>query len=95
MLQAGCCDIEIVRVSLSFERLIDYASWAPIFWPFLRSSGRAPTIKAVRGTVAGKGVFDDKKKGAVRSPYRGGSVPLTVPLVPPTDRIASGINQSR
>ena len=31
----------------------------PIFWPFLRSPVRAPTIKAVRGTVAIKGIFDN------------------------------------
>ena len=37
---------------------IDYASWGPIFWSFLRSSERDPTTKAVRGTVAVKGVFD-------------------------------------
>ena len=30
-----------------------------IFWPFLRSSARAPTSKAVRGTVAIKGVFSN------------------------------------
>ena len=36
-----------------------YASWGPVFWPFLRSSARAPTIKAVRGTVAMKGVLDN------------------------------------
>ena len=49
-----------------------YASWGPIVWPFL---ARAPTIKAVRGTVAIKGVFAIK---------RGGSVPLTGPSVPLT-----------
>ena len=27
---------------------ISYASWDPIFWPFLRSSARDPTSKAVR-----------------------------------------------
>ena len=32
----------------------------PIFWPFfLRRSARAPTIKAVRGTVASKGIFNN------------------------------------
>ena len=35
-----------------------YASWGPIFWPFLRSSAREPKIKAVRGSVAIKGIFD-------------------------------------
>ena len=34
-------------------------TWGPKFWPFLRSSARAPTIKVVRGTVAIKGVFDN------------------------------------
>ena len=36
-----------------------YASWGLIFWPFLRRSVRAPTSKAVRGTVAIKGIFDN------------------------------------
>ena len=36
-----------------------YASWGPILWPSLRSSARAPTIKAVRRTVAIKGVFNN------------------------------------
>ena len=26
---------------------IGYASWGPLFWPFLRSSARAPIMKAV------------------------------------------------
>ena len=38
---------------------IIYASWGPEFWPFLRSSARALTIKAVRGAVATNGVFDN------------------------------------
>ena len=38
---------------------IYYVSWGPIFWPFLRSPTRAPTVKAVRGTVAVKGIFDN------------------------------------
>ena len=38
---------------------IAYAPWGPILWPFLRSSARAPTINAVRGTVAIKGVLDN------------------------------------
>ena len=36
-----------------------YASWGPIVSPSLRSSARAPTIEAVRGTVAIKGVLDN------------------------------------
>ena len=43
------------------ELHICYASWGPIFWPFLSRSARAPTMKAVRGTIAIKGVFDNKK----------------------------------
>ena len=46
-----------------------YASWGPIFWPFLRRTARALTIKAVRGTVAIGGIL--RGKGAVRSPYGG------------------------
>ena len=34
-------------------------TWGSICWPFLRSAARAPTIKAVRGTVAITGVFDN------------------------------------
>ena len=54
---------------------IYYASWGPIFWPFLRSPARAPTIKAVRGSVAIKDIFGNFKgpsvpvAGGVRSPY--------------------------
>ena len=60
---------------------IDYARWGPIFWPFLRSSARDPTIEAARGTVAIKGVFDNQK--GLGSCYRGGgTVPLAGPLVP-------------
>ena len=36
-----------------------YASWGPLFWPFLRGSARAPTIKTVRRTAAIKGIFDN------------------------------------
>ena len=37
-----------------------YASWGPIFWPFLRSPVlRAPTIQAAKGTVAIEGIFDN------------------------------------
>ena len=51
-----------------------------MFWSFLGRSARVATIKAVRGTVAIKGVSTIKR--AVRSPYGGGSVPLTGPSVP-------------
>ena len=44
---------------------IPYASPGPMFWPFLRRSARAPTNKAVRGTIAIKAT----NKRAVRSPY--------------------------
>ena len=37
----------------------DLASRDPFFWPLLRRSARAPTIKAVFGTAAIKGVFDN------------------------------------
>ena len=50
-------------------KVIFYASWGPIFWPLLRSSARAPTIKAVKGTVAIKAFSTIKR--AVRSPYSG------------------------
>ena len=40
---------------------ISYASLGRIFWPFLRSSVQAPTIEAVRRTVAIEGVFDNSK----------------------------------
>ena len=36
---------------------INYASWGPISWPSLRRSARTGTIKAVRETVATKGMF--------------------------------------
>ena len=39
--------------------IMDSASWGPIFWPFLSSPVRAPTIKAVRGTAAIRGIFDN------------------------------------
>ena len=52
----------------------DYASWCPIFWPFLRRSARAPTIKSARGNVAIQGVFSTIKR-AVRSPLRGARSP--------------------
>ena len=34
-----------------------YASCGPIVWPSLGSAERAPTIKAIRGAVAIKGIF--------------------------------------
>ena len=58
---------------------MSYASWAPIFWPFLKSSARALTIKAVRGTVAIKGIC-----GNSLGSCHGESVPLTGPSVPLT-----------
>ena len=48
------------------KKSICYVSWDSIFWPFHRRSARAPTIKAVRGTVAIKGIFDSP------FPLRGG-----------------------
>ena len=50
---------------------IDYASWGPTFWPFLRRPARAPTITAVRGTVAIEGIFGNQKAlgRGIRSPY--------------------------
>ena len=52
-----------------------YASWGPIFWPFLRSAARAPTIKAARGTVAIKAILTIKALGScyggARCPYMG------------------------
>ena len=56
------------------EHGLPYASWGPILWPFLRSSARDPTIKAVRGTVAIKGAFSTIKRAPV--PVTRGSVPL-------------------
>ena len=48
-------------LELRAEKIMDmsYASWGPIFWPFLRRSAHAPTIKTIRGTVAIKGIFDN------------------------------------
>ena len=59
-----------------------YASWGPIFWPFLRRSARAPKTEAVRGTVAIKGVSTIER--AVRSSYGEGPFPLQGPSVPLT-----------
>ena len=48
----------------------EYASWCPRFWPFLRSPARAPTINAIRGTVAIKGIKGPRfLLRGVRSPY--------------------------
>ena len=58
------------------------ASWGPILWPFRRSPARAPTIKALRETVAIYGIFDNKR--TLGSCYGGGSVPLTGASVPLT-----------
>ena len=58
---------------------ISYASWGPIFWPFLRNSARDLTIKAVRGTVAIKAFLTIKRASVLLTV---GSVPLTGPLVP-------------
>ena len=73
-----------------------YASWGlcPMFWPLLRSSTRAQTIiKAARGTVAAKGVFDNFTGGSRlrghRFPLSGPSVPLSGPSVPLTGGIRS------
>ena len=33
-----------------------------MFWPFLRRSPRAPTMKAVRGAIAIEGMFDKKSQ---------------------------------
>ena len=41
------------------EKGIGYASWGPIFWLFFRSSAQDLTMKAVRGTAAVKGIFDN------------------------------------
>ena len=43
---------------LSLEHCHSHACFVPKFWPFLRRSARAPTIKTAKGTVAIKGVFD-------------------------------------
>ena len=51
---------------------IPYASWGPIFWPFLRSSARDPTTKAARGTVAIRGTFGNSKGPWFLSGGRGG-----------------------
>ena len=59
-----------------------YASWGPMFWPFLRSPARAPTIRAVRATVAIKNIFDNSRGS--RFLLRWGSVLLTGPSVPLT-----------
>ena len=64
-------------------RIIHYVSWGPICWPFLRSPARAPTTKAVRGSVAIQGFFDNKKGPSVPV-TGGGSVPLTGPSFPLT-----------
>ena len=65
------------------KQVIVYASWGLlIFWPSLRRSARALTIKAVRATVAIKGVFDNSKGS--RFLLRGGSVPVMGPSVPLT-----------
>ena len=63
---------------------IFYTSWGPMFRLFLRSSARAPTIEAVRGTVASKGVFDNQSKGSSvpLAGGGGGSFPLQGHLFP-------------
>ena len=49
----------LCRTSSPTNATIPYASWDPkLELPFFRSSARAPTIKAIRGTVAIKGIFD-------------------------------------
>ena len=64
-LQAACEDLRAFtcgsRPTSGCQIDTTYASWAPTvtFWPFLRSSARHPTIRAVRGTVAIKGIFDN------------------------------------
>ena len=40
----------------------------PIFWPFLRRSARALTVKVVRATIENKAFLTIKR--AVSSPYR-------------------------
>ena len=58
----GICPLVPLISSLwSFHRLteIAYASWGPIVRPCPRSFARDPTIKAIRGTVAIEGVFDN------------------------------------
>ena len=70
-------------------RSLTWSSLCPIFWPFLRSPAQAWTIKAVRGTVAIKGIFHNQKGPrsvsvtggggpcplrAYRFPLQGGSV---------------------
>ena len=34
-------------------------AWVPIVWLFCRRSARAPRMKAVGGTVANEGIFDN------------------------------------
>ena len=50
-----------------------------MFWSFLRSPARAPTVKAVRGTFATKGIFSNLK--GPRFLLLGGHFPLTGPSV--------------
>ena len=38
---------------------INYVSWGPIFWPFLRRPARGPTIKALWGTIANRDMYDN------------------------------------
>ena len=51
-----------------------------MFWPFLRSSTRAPTTKAIGETIAIKGVFENQKGRPFPLRER---VPLTGPLATP------------
>ena len=61
---------------------IVYANWGSIFWwPSLRRSPRAPTIKAIRGTLAIKAVSTTKRASVLLA---GGAVPLAGPSVPLT-----------
>ena len=55
-----------------------YASWGPIFWPFLRSPARAPTIKPITG--CDQRHFWQLKGPSI--PVTGGFVPLMGPSVP-------------
>ena len=72
--------------TLPIVHCMRYASWGPMFSPFLRRSARALTSKPYGEPLQLKAFAAIKR---ALGPVAGGSVPLTGPSVPVTEGVCS------